>query len=190
MEPAERCVRAAKQKPKYNGAGATLYPFAAREVLSTMESTQATLTGSHLDHITLPARDAQQEKRFWVGLLGAQVEVDNGPFVEVKVGDVSLGFRERSPLMNVTTEAPHFAFMVDADTLLPLKEKLGANGVPTQALWTRSGRVAHMYFKDPSGNLFEFVAPGFPGANDLPRLPSDGGDLEIDVTALDYVWAG
>ena len=142
------------------------------------------------DHMTLPSRDAQESKRFWVEVLGAEVAVDHATFVEVDVGDIRIGFRERSPLLNGDTEAPHFAFIVGADTLLPLKARLEDNGVPTQPLWTRSGKQAHMYFKDPSGNLLELISPGFEGAQELPRTPADGGHFDVDPRKLDYEWRG
>ena len=147
-------------------------------------------TLARLDHITLPSRNAQEAKRFWVGLLSAEVAIDHASYIEVRIGDIVIGFREKSPLLPGDTEAPHFAFRVAADALVPLKTRLEERGVPTQPFWTRSGQQAHMYFKDPSGNLFEFVSPGFEGSQDLPRTPSDGGDFDIDLRALDYDWRG
>lgn len=147
-------------------------------------------TLGRFDHITLPSRNAQESKRFWVGVLGAKVAIENPTFVEVQIGDIRIGFREKSPLPEGDTEAPHFAFLVAADEIRPLKARLEQHGVRTQPLWTRSGGQAHMYFKDPSGNLFELISPGFEGSQDLPRTPTDGGSFDVGLRALDYDWRG
>ena len=47
-----------------------------------------------------------------------------------------------------------------------------------------------MYLFDPSGNLFELICVGFESAADLPRPPSAGGDLKIDLSLLRYDWQG
>ena len=48
-----------------------------------------------------------------------------------------------------------------------------------------------MYFRDPSGNLFELYCPkGFKDADKVPRGAGVGGDYEIDLGALNYDWKG
>jgi len=141
-----------------------------------------------LNHITLPTRDAKEARRFWVTLFDAQVTVDNATFVELDVGDCSLGFSENgTPLEPRSVDSPHIALSVTEENLLPLKAWMEAHGVPTQPLWTR-GKAAHMYFRDPSGNLFELICTGYSGLDRLPRPPSSGGDLVFDLEALNYEW--
>jgi len=57
--------------------------------------------------------------------------------------------------------------------------------VPTHDICTRNGRDASMYFRDPSGNLFElYCESGFAG--EVRRAASAGGDYAPDVRALNY----
>ena len=143
-----------------------------------------------LSHITLPCRDAKEAKRFWVSLFGAGIQVDYPWFVEVNVGGTILGFVEGNPLVERgETEAPHVAFLLRNDRLEPFKAWLAANGIPTQALWTR-GTYAHMYFCDPSANLFEIICPDYPDVDALPRATVNGGDLVFNPTELTYDWQG
>jgi hypothetical protein len=68
-----------------------------------------------------------------------------------------------------------------------MKERLESYGVPTTEPWTRDYVKALMYFRDPSGNLFEmYCAQGFKGK--LRRGARAGGDYEIDFEALNYDW--
>ena len=69
--------------------------------------------------------------------------------------------------------------------MLPLKERLESYGVPTSEVWSRNGIDAVMYFRDPSGTLWElYCESGFKGA--VRRGVSAGGDYIPDVTALNY----
>jgi|SRR5579871_3378997 len=155
------------------------------------ETTTDAFTLDGLSHITLPARNAQEAKRFWVSLFGAGIEVDHAGFIEVNIGGTVLGYSENSDLIGPRgTEAPHFAFYIKPERLLSAKAHLEAHGVPTQPLWTRSGKMAHMYFCDPSANLFELIAVGFEDAHSLPRPPSNDGDMQFDLSTLAYEWRG
>jgi len=143
-----------------------------------------------VSHITLPCRDAQEAKRFWVTLFDATIEVEQPFFTEVRLAGMNLGFIEGAPLVSSPeTESPHVGFAIGNEGLMPLKAWLEANGVPTQALWTR-GRHAHMYFRDPSANLFEVVCPDYPDIEALPRPRPNGGDLVFHLGDLFYDWHG
>lgn len=156
-----------------------------------------------LDHITIPVRDLEVAERFYVGLLGAELvlRVDEaflsragGPLPPERRADLSgpnsplhlgvqLGAGPRIDLfLNPGwTPAPlyphpHWAFGVATADLLPLQARLHQAGVPTDGP-RRLGPPgqASVYFKDPFGNLLEFMTTGFPeplpiGGPDLSRL--------------------
>jgi hypothetical protein len=71
-----------------------------------------------------------------------------------------------------------------------MKRWLEDHGVKTHDLWTRNGREGLMYFKDPSGNLFEIYCSRFDGASELQRGGARGGDSVVDLTSLNYEWHG
>jgi catechol 2,3-dioxygenase-like lactoylglutathione lyase family enzyme len=146
-------------------------------------------------HVSVPCRDYEEAKRFFINVLGAELKLDlpqhRPPFGEVRLGGTTLGFSQQAGgWTGRDAEFPHYAFLVAAEDFLPLKARLEAHGVPTHPLWTRGGVEALMYFRDPSGNLFELYCRPYPGADALPRDPNFGGDFRIDFAALNYDWQG
>jgi catechol 2,3-dioxygenase-like lactoylglutathione lyase family enzyme len=142
---------------------------------------------SGFSHLTIPCKDLEQSRRFFTEVLGGEI-AHPGPKLEVRVGETLVTF---SPAKGGWTardaEYPHYAFFVDADNFLPMKERLQSYGVPTTEPWTRDYVKALMYFRDPSGNLFEmYCAQGFKGK--LRRGDRAGGDYTIDFEALNYDW--
>jgi hypothetical protein len=120
------------------------------------------------------------------------VLTENSNFVELQVGEGVIGFSAGSPLIDPRDgDSPHYALQVNPNDMVPLKERLESFGVPTETIWTRSGVTAHMYFYDPSGNLFElYCRSGFKGAEDLEHAPHAGGTYRFDPTHLRYDWKG
>jgi catechol 2,3-dioxygenase-like lactoylglutathione lyase family enzyme len=139
-------------------------------------------------HVSLPCRDLAEGKRFYCGVLGGKVRVETDTFAAIEVGDVEIGigigggtFLERG------AEYPHIAFYADADTLLHTKAWLAQCGIPSSNFWTRGGKEALMFFRDPSGNMIElFCKSGFKGAEDLPRGPARGGGTAVDLDETEY----
>ena len=71
--------------------------------------------------------------------------------------------------------------------MLALRKRMQAYDVPTHPIYTRYGVEALMYFRDPSGNLFEFYCEkGFRGADKLPVAAPVGGTFNVDFRALNY----
>ena len=82
-------------------------------------------------------------------------------------------------------EYPHYTLLVKPADLLPLKERLESFGVPTHEIWTRNGTDAAMYFRSPSGNLWEFYCEsGYGGP--VRKGISAGGTYSPDVKSLNY----
>ncbi len=138
------------------------------------------------NHMTLPVRDMHEGKRFWVAAVGGSVLFELPDHITVRVGGADIG---QSPTNRGWTAPdaryPHYTLLVKPEDLIPLKERLESYAIPTHDIWTRNGTHAAMYFRSPSGNLWEFYCEsGFKGA--VRRGVSAGGDYAPDVKALNY----
>ncbi len=144
-------------------------------------------------HVSMPVRDLDEACRFWTEVLGAEpvLYLPARGFAEVRIGGIILGFSQQpGGWTGRTAEFPHYAFFVEPDQMVAIKARLEAAGVPTHPIWTRNQVEALMYFRDPSGNLFELYCPrGFPGVERLPRGGAHG-DYVPDLGALNYRWRG
>lgn len=138
------------------------------------------------NHMTLPVRDMQEAKRFFVTVLGGTVAFERPAHITVIVGGAEIGLSsEASGWTAADAEYPHYTFFVQAEDLLPLRARLESYAVPTSDVWSRNGIDAAMYFRDPSGTLWElYCENGFGEA--VRRGVSAGGDYLPDVTALNY----
>jgi catechol 2,3-dioxygenase-like lactoylglutathione lyase family enzyme len=143
----------------------------------------------------LYCREFEQAKRFFTRVLGCELihEVKDGAtaFAEVRVAGTIIGFTDRP---GTTTgrgaEYPHYAFFVDPEDFLPMVSWLRVNGVKTTEPWTRDGVKGLLYFRDPSGNLFEAYCPKLPEAASFVRGTKQGGSYTIDFAGLHYQWDG
>jgi catechol 2,3-dioxygenase-like lactoylglutathione lyase family enzyme len=157
------------------------------------ESEQPHFTG--FAHASLYCRDFEQAKRFFTRVLGGELihEVRDGPtaFAEVRVAGVIIGFTDRQ---ETTTgrdaEYPHYAFFIEPKDFLSMVDWLRQNGVKTTEPWTRDGIKGLLYFRDPSGNLFEMYCPKLQEARSFARGAKQGGSYVIDFAALSYQWNG
>jgi len=159
-------------------------------------------TGNHaarpriesFSHLSMPVRDLEQSKRFFIDVLGGEpVETsDPGTFTEVRVAGAIVGLSTRGGVpTDRDAEYPHYAFHADAENFLPMIDWLKAHGVVTPGPWTRDGKKALMYFRDPSGNLLEVYCSGnFPAAADFPRGVKQGGKYATPLANLYYDWRG
>jgi catechol 2,3-dioxygenase-like lactoylglutathione lyase family enzyme len=141
------------------------------------------------NHMTLPVRDMHEGQRFFVEVLGGRVVLDLPTHITVRMGGADVGMSTQATGWTAPDAAyPSYRFLVAPGDLLPLKEQLASYGVPTHDIWTRNGVDAAMYFRDPSGNLWElYCARGFAGP--VRRGVAAGGDYVADVAALNYgVW--
>lgn len=147
---------------------------------------------AYLSHVSLPVRNRAEAIRWFQQALGAEIALENPTFTEVRVGGMVFGLSEqRGGWTALDAEFPHYGFEVAPENVLPLKARLEAAGVKTHPLWTRHGVEALMYFRDPSGNLFEmYCTQGFEGADTLPRPPGWGGDFRPPIADLGYDWQG
>lgn len=151
-----------------------------------------TVTGppklTKFDHVSLPCRDLDEGIRFYRDVLGGEMTVHQEAFAQFRLAGVKIGIGSvGTTFMIPESEYPHVAFDVDADTLVRMRDWLGACGIPTSNLWTRGGVETLMFFRDPSGNVIElYCYEGYPDAADLPRGPARGHGTATDVDALAY----
>lgn len=147
-----------------------------------------------LNHLSMPVRDIEQAKRFWIDVFGAEPVKTSDPttFTEVRLAGAIIGLSIRGGTpTGRDAEYPHYAFYADADNFLPMIDWLKSHGVVTPGPWTRDGKKGLMYFKDPSGNLFEIYCGGeFPAAANFPRGAKQGGSYVTDYASLGYDWRG
>ncbi|HKT16158.1 MAG TPA: VOC family protein [Allosphingosinicella sp.] len=139
-------------------------------------------------HLSLPCRDMEEAIAFYGTVMGGELVLDTPLFsifricgVDIGVGSVGVSFMEGG------AEYPHQAFFCGPDELIEWRDWLAGFGVPTSPIWTRVGIEALMFFRDPSGNVWElFCEEGFEGADALPRGPARGHGAAVDIDALRY----
>ncbi len=141
-----------------------------------------------ISHVSFPCRDLEEGKRFYVGVLGGSLRVDQPTFASITVANVDIGIGNVGCAWpEAVAEYPHMAFFIDAENLAAMRPWLMACGIPVSPLWTRNGREALMFLRDPSGNLIElFCIEGYPGADALPRSGPAGHGRTVDLQALWY----
>jgi catechol 2,3-dioxygenase-like lactoylglutathione lyase family enzyme len=139
-------------------------------------------------HVSVPCRDLEEGKRFYGGVLGGELHVETPDFASFRLAGVDVGIGTLGcTFLQPGAEYPHMAFFVDADELVGMRAWLAECGIPTSNLWTREGKEALMFFRDPSGNVLElFCTEGYAGAKDLPRGPARGHGTAVDIDKLRY----
>ncbi len=158
---------------------------------TTSQSEQSTSLTSPagFNHMSLPVKDVKQSLRFFINVLGAEWVQEQEQFAEVRCGGMIIGLSKQSGGWTAPdAEFPHYGFLVDAEQMEPIKAQLDAAGVPTHPIWTRNGYTALMYFRDPSGNLFELYCPRFHETEKLVHKTRD--NFTPPVASLSYEWQG
>jgi catechol 2,3-dioxygenase-like lactoylglutathione lyase family enzyme len=146
-------------------------------------------------HASLYCRDFEQAKRFFTKVIGGELihDVNDGAtrFGEVRIPGIIIGFTDRpGSTTGRIAEYPHYAFFIEPEDFLPMVAWLRHNGVKTSEPWTRDGIKGLLYFRDPSGNLFEMYCPKIKEAATFVRGAKQGGSYTIDFAALNYEWKG
>jgi catechol 2,3-dioxygenase-like lactoylglutathione lyase family enzyme len=142
-------------------------------------------------HASLFCRDLAQAKRFFVKVIGGELIHDVDGFAEVRVAGIIIGMTERPGRpTGRDAEYPHYAFFIAPEDFLPMAGWLRQNGVTTSEPWTRDGIKGLLYFRDPTGNLFEMYCPKLKDAAGFVRGAKQGGSYTIDFAGLNYEWKG
>lgn len=142
-------------------------------------------------HVSVPVKDLKQSQRFFIEVLGGELVLDGPTFSEVRCGGMIIGLsRQEGGWTAPDAEFPHYAFLVEAEDMWPMKARLEAHGVPTHPIWTRNGYTGLMYFRDPTGNLFELYCPRVKD-EDAPKMVRRGENgFAPPVGSLSYEWKG
>lgn len=143
-----------------------------------------------LNHIAMPVRDVDEAIRFWSTIFGAQLigKFENDTFGMVAMPNFLFGFSlQPEGFARPKAEFPHYGMDTDPERMEALRERLQSFGVPCDHIWTRFRSEALMYFRDPSGNLFElYCHEGYGKAQSADLGRWYGGDFETDLEALNY----
>jgi catechol 2,3-dioxygenase-like lactoylglutathione lyase family enzyme len=142
-------------------------------------------------HASIFCGDLEQAKRFFTKVIGGELIHDVDGFAEVRVAGIIIGFTVRpGSVTGRDAEYPHYAFFVEPEDFLPMVAWLRRNGVTASEPWTRDGVKGLLYFRDPSGNLFEMYCPKLKEAASFARGAKQGGSYTIDFAGLNYRWNG
>jgi catechol 2,3-dioxygenase-like lactoylglutathione lyase family enzyme len=158
-------------------------------------------TISGLSHISIHVRDIDEAVRFWTTVFGAEPylfcqQPESGrahlPVEEylntVVLGGVVLHFSPRPGISGLDTEYPHIAFKVTSEQFRELRSRLEQAGVKTHPIWTRFKVEGLMYFRDPSGNLFEFFCWQYDQVDEAQHAAAFGGWFKPPIDELHYDW--
>lgn len=154
-----------------------------------------------LNHISISVRDVDEASRFWIDLFGAvphqTQRITNDAtgtreqVFEVRISEVVLGLFATPGLVEGDHEFPHYAFRVTPAQMLALKNRLEHAGVTTHPIWTRNQQEGLMYFRDPTGNLFELYSPDFCETHNAElAADKEGGTFRPPIDGLGYEWKG
>lgn len=145
-----------------------------------------------LNHVSIFVRDVDEATKFWIDLFEAEPYRDfpGKQLFHVKLSGVVLAFfQERGALVDSSYEYPHTAFTASPEGMRAMKQRLDEAGVKTHPLWTRNRCEALLYFRDPSGNLFELYCPEYGRVGELRiGLGKTGGDFRPPIEDLMYDW--
>jgi catechol 2,3-dioxygenase-like lactoylglutathione lyase family enzyme len=144
-------------------------------------------TLKHFAHLSLPCRDLEEAKRFYVQVMGAKVMAEVPHYVAVELAGVRIGLGTVGcSFIKPACEYPHMAFYLTADEIVHMRRWLAACKIPVTPLWTRTGVEGLCFLRDPSANLIElFCKSGLPGADKFPRGHANSG-AATDIESLYY----
>ena len=160
------------------------------ETASTIQSDVSTIRQprfSGMSHVSLPCRDLEESKIFYSQVMGGELVHTASGFVEFRIEDIIIGLSEQADgWTGRDDEYPHYAFYIDGTNFDIMKNLLDSYDVPNYRY--RRDDTALVYFRDPSGNLFElYCDTGYDGMTSLPLAPRRGGGA-IDFRGLNYQW--
>ena len=140
-----------------------------------------------MSHVSLACRSLDEAKLFYSRVLGGEWVHEIPGFVEYRIAGMIFGLAERSSgWTGAADEYPHYAIYIDGENFDLMGGWLTHHGVPHHPY--RRERTALIYFRDPSGNLFElYCDDGYENIGSLPPAPRRGGP-EIDFKGLNYSW--
>ena len=163
-------------------------PFQSADVVQPNSGFRSPPALRELSHLSLPCRDLEEAVLFYCIVLGGHLVVESDEYalfricgIDVGVGSAGVSFPGKD------AEYPHQAFFCGPAEMVEWRDWLAEFDVPTSPIWTRGGVEALMFFRDPSGNVWElFCERGFESASELPRGAARGHGATVDIEALRY----
>ena len=142
-----------------------------------------------MSHLSLPCHNLEESKSFYSQVMGGKAVQTTTGFVEFRIEDIIIGLPEQAAgWTGPDHEYPHYAFYLDGKNFERMKNLLDQYEIPNYPY--RRDNTALIYFRDPSGNLFEMYCPKLEGARSFARGVKQGGSYAIDFAALRYQWNG
>jgi catechol 2,3-dioxygenase-like lactoylglutathione lyase family enzyme len=119
-----------------------------------------------LNHTIVPTTDKQESAEFLAGILGLEASPQWGPFVPVRLGDLSLDFADATLLGTRQITPHHYAFLVSEAEFDQIFTRIRNAGLayyanphepkrPGEINYDRGGRT--VYFDDPDGHVMEVL---------------------------------
>ena len=107
---------------------------------------------SGYNHMTMPVRDLEEARRFFVDVVGAEVCHDVPGHVTTILGGVQIGFAtQASGWPDADAAFPYYEFRADVETVRTLEERLRAARAQYDCT-EEDGNLA-LGWRDPSGNI-------------------------------------
>jgi catechol 2,3-dioxygenase-like lactoylglutathione lyase family enzyme len=145
-----------------------------------------------LNHVSLHVRNVDEAVKFWMDLFEATPhnQRPGRQLFHVKLSGTVLAFFELKGVIGRDVEFPHYAFTTSCEGMRVLKQRLEEAGVKTHPFWTRNQSEALMYFRDPSGNLFELYCPQYdrPEDTQVGLGKASGSTFRPPIGDLNYEW--
>lgn len=133
--------------------------------------------------MTVPVRDLAEGRRYFLETVGAPLLFESKTHVQVVFGGAELGMAgQNRGYTPPDARLPRRRYTVDPAGLRELKARLESFGVPTHEPVTTDGTDALLYFRDPSGNLFELHCPEPDAA--LREAARNRPEPSLDVRSL------
>lgn len=119
---------------------------------------KAPLKVTGIDHVVLHVRDLGRSKKFYVDLLGMEVEDEFSWGVFLRCGKqmVALFEVDKGERIHAGDEMNHMALQLRAGSYKQVKEILGEAGVKVSG---RSGDPHCIYLSDPDGHRLQILTP-------------------------------
>ncbi len=111
-----------------------------------------------IDHVVMHVKDLPRSRRFYIDLLGMDVDHENEGQLFLRCGSQQLALfaRGRPPEDDENRELHHMAFHVETGSYEEVKSALEAAGVAVNA---RRNDPECIYFRDPDGHRLQILPP-------------------------------
>lgn len=119
---------------------------------------KASLKVTGIDHVVIHVKDLARSKKFYVELLGMEVQWENSWQVFLRCGSQSIGLFEvdKEEKIHAGDEVNHMALRLRTGEYKEVKAILEGAGI---AVSGRRGDPHCIYFSDPDGHRLQILTP-------------------------------